>query len=179
MDHKGQVFTIDLLIALFIFILVFTSIIVFLYEVASVSNPYSSYYVQFVSDTLNNIASSGINTLTGSQGYPTNWNSMPCSSIKTLGIMLNSYEVSVQKLYNLTTLSSSSLDCLSQLLRAGNSFNISVFYLNGSTVKVNSVPITAGFPIPADTVYTASIQRYEVLSPGSTIIRISYSEWIS
>ena len=57
------------------------------------------------------------------------------------------------------------------------SISESAFYLNGSKVVINSVPITAGFPIPSNPIYIASIQRYVVLSPGNTIIRISYAEW--
>ncbi len=179
LNKNGQVFTMDMLIALFIFMLIFTSVIVFIYEVASVSNPYSAYYVQFISSTLDSEASSAINVLTGSQGSPSYWPSLSCPAIKTLGVMVNPYEASAQKLYNLTTLSKNSPGCLSELLRGGNSFNISAFYLNGTRVVINSVHITAGFPIPLNAIYIASIQRYVVLSPSNSIIRISYAEWLS
>ncbi len=188
MNKKGQILTIDLLISLFIFILIFISVIIFLYSIASVSNPYSSYYVQFISNSLNTVASSGANTLIGSEGLPINWTSASCGQIKTLGILYDSSLVSPQKLYNLTTLSSKSPGCLSQLLRAGMDFNISVYYLNNSRVRINAsgvvggagpslTSITAGYPIPSNPAYLASIQRFGVLYPGNVIIRISYSEW--
>lgn len=175
MNKSGQVFTIDLLVSLFIFILVLTSIIVFIYSVASVSNPYSSYYAQSISNALNTQAAAAANTLIGSQGQPTTWSSTKCSSIATLGVMYNSYSALPQKLYNLTTMPSG---CVSQLLRAGTNFNISVFYLNGSRLKIRSASITAGYPIPSNPTYLTSIQRFVVLYPGSLIVRISYSEWI-
>ncbi len=186
MNKKGQILTMDLLISLFIFILIFTSVIIFLYSIADVSNPYSSYYEQFISNSLNTVASSGVNTLIGSEGLPINWTSGSCGAIRTLGIMYDSYLVSPQKLYNLTTISFKEPGCLSQLLRAGTDFNISIYYLNGTRVKINSsgvvgganeVAISAGYPIPSNPAYLSSIQRFAVLYPGNTIIRISYSRW--
>jgi hypothetical protein len=176
MNKRAQILTIDLLISIFVFILVFTSVIVFLYSLSYSSNPYSSYYVQYVSNSLNSMASAGVNTLTGSPGVPVNWTSGPCSGIKTLGVMYNYYEASPQKLYNLTTVPSG---CLSQLIRGGASFNISVSYVtNGSTVKVGGVPISAGFPVPSNPRYISSIQRFEVLYPGSTIVVFTFKEWL-
>ena len=190
MNKKGQILTIDLLISLFIFILIFTSVIIFLYSIASVSNPYSSYYVQSISDSLNSVSSSAANALVSSPGIPINWTSASCGSIKTLGIMYNSYLASPEKLYNLTTLSANSPGCLSQLIRAGTDFNISVYYLNYTKVKINSSGvvggtgasekfITAGYPIPSNPAYLSAIQRFVVLYPGNTIVRISYSEWFT
>lgn len=176
MNRKAQVLTIDLLISLFIFILILTSVIIFIFSIASVSNPYSSYYVQYVSNTLNGIATAGANTLAGSPGLPVDWVSQPCSSIETLGVMYNYYEASPQKLYNLTTLPSG---CLSQLLRGGSSFNVSVSYLNGSRLLVNDIPISAGFPVPINATYLVSVQRFAVLYPGNSIIAITYKEWLS
>ena len=175
MDKKGQVFTIDLLIAIFIFTLIFTSVVIFLFSIGAISSQYSSYYAQTISVSLNSIASSAINTLVGSQGTPINWSSAPCSSIKTVGIMYNYYEASPQKLYNLTTLP---VACLSQLLRAGDSFNITTSYLNGTPLKVNGAVITAGFSIPQNPAYITSVQRFVVLYPGKDIIRMSFSEWL-
>jgi hypothetical protein len=174
MNRKGQIFTIDLLIALFIFLLLFTTVLLFLYSNADINNSYSSYYSQITSDYINNLAVQGANSLLGSQGYPTNWPSLSCSQIKQLGLMHNSLEVSSNKLYALTTLP---VSCISSMLKAGDSFNITFYYLNGSMLKVNGNPITAGFSIDYSSSYVASIQRFVVLSPGNEIIRLSYTEW--
>ncbi len=176
MDKKGQVFTIDLLMALFIFLLVLTSVIVFLYSVADVANPYSSYYSLEISDYLNGVVSSGADTLVGSPGIPVNWTSAQCTKIGTIGIMFNSYEASPQKLYNLTTLPTG---CLSELLRASDSFNISTYYLNGTPLKVYGTPVTAGFQPPQSASYIVSVPRYVVMFPGNVIIKLIYKEWLS
>ncbi|MCW1299586.1 MAG: hypothetical protein QXD02_04680 [Candidatus Parvarchaeum sp.] len=73
MDKKGQIFTIDLLIALFIFLLLFTTVLLFLYSNADINNSYSSYYSQITSNYINNLAVQGANSLLGSEGYPSNW----------------------------------------------------------------------------------------------------------
>ncbi len=172
---KGQVFTMDLLIALFIFTLVFTSAVVFLYTVGDTSNPFSSYYSEAASTYLGNIAVQAADTLVGSPGYPVNWPEVSCSQIGTLGLMENSNEISGQKLYNLSLMP---VGCVSELLRAGNSFNITAYYLNGSVVRINGRAITAGFSVPFNTNYIDVVQRYEVLYPGSAIIRLSLKEWI-
>lgn len=176
MNKRAQVLTIDLLVSLFIFILIFGSVVIFIFSTAYVSNPYSSYYAQFSLNSLNGIATAGANSLVGSQGLPVNWSSASCSSIKTLGVMYNSYEAAPQKLYNLTTVP---VGCLSQLLRGSNTFNITVSYVvNNSIIKVNGAPISAGFPIPSEPTYLASIQRFVVLYPGTNIIRVTFAEWI-
>jgi hypothetical protein len=175
LNRRGQIFTIDLLIALFIFTLIFTSVVIFLYSVGDTSNPLSSYYSEVSSTYLSNIATQAANTLTGSPGYPSSWPSLSCPQISTLGVMYNSNEVSGQKLYNLTTLP---VGCVSQLLRAGNSFNITAYYLNGSILRINGRLITAGFATPHNANYIDVVQRYEVLYPGTVIIRISLKEWI-
>ncbi len=174
MNRKGQIFTIDLLIALFIFILLFSTVILFLYSTADISNHYSSYYSQVASDYINNIAVQGANSIVGSEGYPSNWYDLTCSQIKQIGIMQNPLEASPIKLYNLTTLP---VACLSALLKGGNSFNVTFYYINGSVLKVNGVPVTAGFPIDSSASYVASIERFVVLYPGNEIIRLSYTVW--
>ena len=172
MDKTGQVLTIDLLMSLFIFILILTSVIIFIDSVASVSNPYSSYYVQAVLDSLNTQASAAADTLIGSAGLPSNWTSTGCSRIITLGVMYNSFSALPQKLYNLTTMP---VGCISQLIRGGANFNISVYYLNNSRLRVNSVPITAGYPIPSNPTYLTSIQRFVVLYPSTYVSLIKRS----
>ena len=174
MDKKGQIFTIDLLISLFIFLLLFATVLLFLYSNADINNSYSSYYSQIASNYINNLAVQGANSLLGSEGYPSNWYSFSCSQIKQMGLMYNNLEVSPVKLYNLTILP---VPCLSSLLKAGNSFNISFYYLNGSILKLNGKGITAGFPINYASSYVASIQRFTVLYPGDEIVRLSYTEW--
>ena len=174
MDKKGQIFTIDLLISLFIFLLLFTTVLLFLYSNADIDNSYSSYYSQITSNYINNIAVQGASSLIGSEGYPSNWYSISCNQIKQVGVMQNNLEVSPTKLYNLTTLP---LSCLSSLLKTGDSFNITFYYLNGSILKLSGKAITAGFPIDYSSNYIASIQRFTVLYPGNEIIRLSYTEW--
>ncbi len=174
MDKKGQIFTIDLLISLFIFLLLFTTVLLFLYSNADIDNSYSSYYSQITSNYINNIAVQGASALLGSEGYPSNWYDFSCSQIKQIGVMQNNLEVSPIKLYNLTALSSS---CISSLLKAGDSFNITFYYLNGSILKLNGKGITTGFSIDYSSSYVASIQRFAVLYPGNEIIRLSYTEW--
>ncbi len=174
MDKKGQIFTIDLLIALFIFLLLFTTVLLFLYSNADINNSYSSYYSQITSNYINNLAVQGANSLLGSEGYPSNWYSFSCNQIKQLGVMYNNLEVSPIKLYNITTLP---VSCLSSLLKGGDSFNITFYYLNGSILILNGKEVTAGFPIDYSSSYVASIQRFTVLYPGNEIIRLSYTEW--
>ena len=174
MDKKGQIFTIDLLISLFIFLLLFTAVLLFLYSNADIDNSYSSYYSQITSNYINNLAVQGANSLLGSEGYPSNWYALSCNQIKQIGVMQNNLEASPTKLYNLTTLSTA---CLSSLLRAGDLFNITFYYLNGSILKLKGKGITAGFPIDYSYSYVASIQRFTVLYPGNEIIRLSYTEW--
>ena len=187
MNRRAQVLTVDLLMSMFIFILLFTSVVSFLYTIVNVGASSSSYYSQVISSFLNNAATAGADTLVGSRGSPADWTSVPCSSIGTLGIMYNYYEASPQKLYNLTTLP---VSCLSQLLRAQNTFNVSVSYINGTPLKVNGVPITVGFQPPADAKFVSSIQRYVVLypnsispsvisSPTAPIIVVNFKEWLS
>ena len=174
MNRKGQVFTIDLLIALFIFLLLFTTVLLFLYSNADINNSYSSYYSQITSDYINNLAVQGANSLLSSEGSPSGWYSFNCSQIKQLGLMHNIQEASPVKLYSLTTLS---VSCLSSLLKAGNSFNITFYYLNGSMLEIGGKGITAGFPIAYGSRYIASIERFVVLYPGNEIIRLSFTEW--
>ena len=174
MNKKGQIFTIDLLIALFIFLLLFTTVLLFLYSTADINNTYSTYYSQIASNYINNLAVQGANSLIGSVGYPQDWPSVPCSSIKQMGVMHNTLEASPSKLYNITVLP---VSCLSALLKGGNSFNVTFYYLNSSMLKINSVPITVGFPIDFSASYIASIDRFVVLYPGNEIIRLSYTEW--
>ncbi len=174
MDKKGQIFTIDLLISLFIFLLLFTTVLLFLYSNADMDNSYSSYYSQITSDYINNLAVQGANSLIGSEGSPSNWYAYTCSQIKQIGVMTSPLEVSPTKLYNLTTLP---VSCLSSLLKAGDSFNITFYYINGSMLKFVGKAITAGFPVPPNANYVASIERFVVLYPGDEIIRLSYTEW--
>ena len=174
MDKKGQIFTIDLLVALFIFLLLFTTVLLFLYSNADIANTYSSYYSQIASNYINNLADQGANSLLGSEGYPSNWYTLGCSQIRQIGVMQNEIEASYTKIYNLTTIP---VSCLSSLLKAGKSFNISFYYLNSSVVKVNGVAVTAGFPIDTAASYIASVERFVVLYPGNQIIRLSYTEW--
>ncbi|MCL4376429.1 hypothetical protein M1558_02985 [Candidatus Parvarchaeota archaeon] len=174
MDKKGQIFTIDLLISLFIFLLLFTTVLLFLYSNADIDNSYSSYYSQITSNYINNIAVQGASSLLGSEGYPSDWYDFSCNQIKQIGVMHNTLEASPTKLYSLTTLSTS---CISSQLKAGNSFNITFYYLNGSMLKLSGKGITAGFPIDYSSSYVASIQRFTVLYPGNEIIRLSYTEW--
>ncbi|MCW1299585.1 MAG: hypothetical protein QXD02_04675, partial [Candidatus Parvarchaeum sp.] len=94
--------------------------------------------------------------------------------IKQLGVMYNNLEVSPIKLYNLSTLP---VSCLSSLLKGGDSFNITFYYLNGSILNLGGREVTAGFPIDYSSSYVASIQRFAVLYPGNEIIRLSYTEW--
>lgn len=174
MNKRGQIFTIDLLVAMFVFFLLFTTVLLFLYSNADTNNAYSSYYSQLTSNYINNLAVQGANTLLGSEGYPADWYTVTCSQIKQVGVMQNYLEASPVKLYNLTTLP---VSCLSALLKSGVSFNITFYYLNNSIVKINGVPITAGFPIDTASNYIASISRYVVLYPGNEILRLSYAEW--
>jgi succinate dehydrogenase/fumarate reductase cytochrome b subunit len=174
MDKKGQIFTIDLLISLFIFLLLFTTVLLFLYSNVDINNSYSSYYSQITSNYINNVAVQGANSLLGSEGYPPDWYNFSCNQIKLLGVMHNNLEVSPLKLYGLTALSTS---CISSLLKAGNSFNITFYYLNGSILTLNGKAITIGFPVDYSSSYVASIQRFTVLYPGNQIIRLSYTEW--
>ncbi len=175
MNNRGQIFTLDLLISLFIFLLLFTSVVLFLYSVADVNNPYSSYYSQVTSTYLNNVANQNADILSESIGSPANWPQYACGQISSIGLLQNTYELSPLKMYNLTTMSTK---CLSQLLRAGGSFNVTTYYLNGSTVKIGNRPITAGFSIPQNQSYIASVSRYVVMYPGSTIIKITFTEWL-
>jgi hypothetical protein len=174
MNRKGQIFTIDLLIALFVFLLLFTTVLLFLYSNADISNSYSSYYSQITSDYINNLAVQGANSIIGSQGYPSDWSSLACSQIKQLGVMHDNIMASPTKLYGLTALP---LSCISSLLKAGNSFNITFYYLNNSILKINGKGITAGFPIDPSANYVASIARFVVVYPGNEIVRLSYTEW--
>ncbi len=174
MNRKGQIFTIDLLISLFIFLLLFTTVLLFLYSNADIDNSYSSYYSQLESNYINNIAVQGANSLVESEGYPVDWNTLTCSQIKQVGLMQTYLEASPSKLYNLTTLP---VSCLSALLKAGANFNIAFYYLNNSMLRINGVPITAGFPIDLSADYISSIERFVVLYPGNEIIRLSYREW--
>ncbi|EFD92517.1 MAG: Putative uncharacterized membrane protein [Candidatus Parvarchaeum acidophilus ARMAN-5_'5-way FS'] len=174
MNRKGQIFTMDLLISLFIFLLLFSTVLLFIYSNADIDNTYSSYYSQLESTYLNNLAVQGANSLIGSEGTPVNWYATSCSNIKQIGLMQNYLEASPIKLYNLTTLP---VSCLSSLLKAGASFNITFYYLNGSIVNINGKPITAGFPIDSASNYIASIGRFVVLYPGNEIVRLSYTEW--
>ena len=110
----------------------------------------------------------------GSEGYPSNWYDFTCNQIKQLGVLHNTLEVSPIKLYNITTLP---VQCISSLLKSGNSFNITFYYLNGSVLELNGKKITAGFPIDYSSSYVAAIQRFAVVYPGNEIIRLSYTEW--
>ena len=186
MNRRAQVLTVDLLMSLFLFILLFTSVVSFLYTIVNVGTSSSSYYSQVISSFLNNAASAGVDTLVGSQGSPLNWEYVTCSSIGTLGVMHNYYEASPQKLYNLTTLP---VSCLSQLLRAQNTFNVSVSYINGTPLRINGVPITVGFQPPKNAGFISSIQRYVVLYPNNVssslvsnptapIIVVNFKEWL-
>ncbi|MEM0143222.1 MAG: hypothetical protein QXL94_04645 [Candidatus Parvarchaeum sp.] len=174
MDKKGQIFTIDLLISLFIFLLLFTTVLLFLYSNADINNSYSSYYSQITSNYVNNLAVQGADSLLGSGGYPPNWYGSSCSQIKQLGVMYNNIEASPNALYGLVTLP---VSCVSALLKAGDSFNITFYYLNGSVLKLNGKSITAGFPIDYSSSYVASIEKFTVLYPGNEIVRLSYTEW--
>ncbi len=180
MGKRGQIFTFDLMVAIFVFLLIFTSMILFIYSVVDSSNPYSAYSIITLSNYVNNLATQGINTIVGSQGYPQNWTSAACASISRLGIMYNYYEASPQKLYNLTTLP---LGCMSQLLRSGSSFNITASYLNYSTIKIteglSTRAISVGFQPPKNPSYLVSLQRYVILYPGNSIIRITYKVWLT
>ena len=177
-NRKGQILTFDLMIAIFIFLLIFSAVVIFIYSVADTSNPASVYSAESISNYLNNAATQAADTLVGSPGYPQNWYSSSCPSIQTLGVMKNYYEASPQKLYNLTTLPT---NCISQLLRAGDTFNITATYLNYTTVKITEGAakrnITAGFKIPANATYSVSISRYVTLSPGNVIVRMVFTEW--
>ncbi len=175
MNRRGQIFTLDLLISLFIFLLLFTSVILFLYSVADVNNPYSSYYSQVTSSYLNNLANQNVNTLTESTGSPSNWIQYPCSQISSIGLLENPYSLSLPKLYNITQIP---VACLSQFLRAGDSFNITAYYLNGSVVVLEGKKITAGFQIPQNQSYIASVSRYVVMYPGGNIVRVTFTGWL-
>ncbi|MCL4399556.1 hypothetical protein M1293_03585 [Candidatus Parvarchaeota archaeon] len=174
MNKKAQVFTIDLLVSIFLFLLLFTSVVTFLYSSADISNQASPFYTEISDIYLNNIASQAADSLVASKGYPANWTVEPCSSIYKLGLLQTSFEVSKQKLYNLTTMTDS---CISSLLRSGSSFNISVTYLNGSEYKISGRWITAGYPPPSSLAYVSSIQRFMVLYPSGIILKLNYEEW--
>jgi hypothetical protein len=177
MGKKGQIFTIDLLISLSIFVLLFVSVVLFLYSVGDSANPYSTYSVQYDSNYVNNIATQAVDSLVGSTGYPSNWQTLTasCNSIYQIGLMYNAYELDPNKLSALTQLSDS---CIASFLKSGGTFNVSVTFLNNTIFRISGTPITAGKPVAVNASYVSSIQRYVVLYPGSQILRVSFSEWI-
>ena len=166
-NKSGQIFSLDLMFALFIFLIIFSAIIIAIFVTSDSYNQYSLYGNELDNMYLVNNVNQGLDILTQSTGYPSNWSYLPCSEIESIGLLNFSGDVSYQKIYNLTTLP---VNCLSGLLKGGNSFNLTVTYINYTPLIINGKVITnVGSNI-------VSNSRYVDTASG-LILRITLEEW--
>ncbi|MGC8516516.1 MAG: hypothetical protein ACP5MT_01300 [Candidatus Acidifodinimicrobium sp.] len=173
MDKKGQVFSLDLMFALIIFLLIFASLLVFVYTVSDTYNSYSYLSITLSLEKLNSIGNIELNGLSNSFGSPVNWVGLPCSKITSFGLLGTYYTLSLNKTYALVTSYSS---CFYNLSEVGTNFNLTLSYLNGTPLYINNSEITLGSKIPVNSKYVISLERFLDLSKG-TIIEVNYKLW--
>ncbi len=174
MDKAGQIFSLDLLLAMSIFIVILGVIIIAAYTMSGAYTPYSLPNSEANEIYLTNNVNEAINLLAQSYGNPTDWQMVSCSKILSLGLLNSSTGLlSMQKLYNLTTLP---VGCLSNLIRGGDYFNITAYYLNYTPLEINGRYISVGFPPPKSS-SVVSVSRF-LVENGGQIVRLTLSEWI-
>ena len=173
MDKKGQVFSLDLIFAIIIFLLIFVSLLVFVYTVSDTYNPYSYLSITLSLEKLNSIGNIEINSLSNSFGTPSNWIGLSCSSITAFGLLKTYYTLSLDKAYSLVT---SYPSCFYNSSQVGDSFNLTVSYLNGTPLYVNGSEITLGSKVPVNSRYVISLNRFLDL-PKGTMFEVNYKVW--
>ncbi|MCW1294094.1 MAG: hypothetical protein OH316_00365 [Candidatus Parvarchaeota archaeon] len=173
MNRKGQVFSLDLMFAVLIFLLIFMSLLIFIYTVSDVYNPYSYLSITLSLEKLNLIGNIGIDSLSNSFGTPPNWVGLPCSSIKSFGLLKTYYTLSLNKAYSLV---SSYPSCFYNMSKVGADFNLSISHLNGTPLYINGSDITIGSKPPANSSYIVSLVRFLALSSGA-IVEVNYKIW--
>lgn len=171
-NRSGQIFSLDLMFAITIFLVVLVAIVIAVFTISDSYNPYSLYGDEIDTVYLSNNVNQALNMLTQSSGNPSNWFSTQCGNIQSIGLLNSSGYVSYQKLYNLTTLPTG---CLSNLIKGGNAFNLTVTYLNHTPLFIDGKEITVGF-IPIAGTNIVSNSRYMVTSSG-LILRLNLEEW--
>ncbi len=173
MDRKGQVFSLDLTFALIIFLLIFASLLVFVYTVSDTYNSYSYLSITLSLEKLNAMGNIELNGLSNSFGSPANWVGLPCSNIASFGLLRTYYTLSLNKAYSLVNSYSS---CFYNLSQFGTNFNLTLSYLNGTPLYINNSEITLGSKVPANSRYVISLERFLDL-PKGTIIEVNYKVW--
>lgn len=164
---QAQIFSLDLMIAVLIVLVITGSLSVLLYQ-------YQIYDEQQTQlSELEMRSEPALNVLMLTQGNPEDWSTSSCSDIKTLGLMSEPGIISDQKLKNMTTLD---YDCTRNRLGIpGYNFYFEARTSSGSIYTVGGTQITTGIE-PAEG-SEAIFSNRKALTDSDNDIVISLGVW--
>jgi hypothetical protein len=160
-NSRGQSFSLDLLIALSIFALVF-SFVFFIYI-----NLLDSSGLVDEKISMERKAFNAIELITNSKGFPENWNEMDLNQINSIGLLNNELIVSEEKLIAFNSLINSNYEEIKEKIGLqGFEF---FFYFNGTD------EFEAGLPLNAD-LDSIVLTRISAYNGGEAIVKLTVYE---
>ncbi len=160
---RSQAISIDLMLSITVFIIALTMLLLFIYSSSYVYNSDSIAFFSTNELLKDNKIASVVSSLMFSPGTPSNWESLSCNQIISLGLLNSSNnQISFFKLKSFLNLG---YKCVDQKLGLNN-FGVKLSYLNGSNFNISG---NYQFWNTSGT----GTQVYAYIYPNSTLIEIS------
>ena len=165
MHEKGQIFTVDMIFALSVFLFVLASSIIFSSELANNAE------LTTLNASKKASASFAVNTLAHSPGDPSDWQNASLGSVRALGLASERNVIDANKLARLESLTGSDYETVQALLGiARYDFEIII-----EQVSTGNVLSQFGNP-PDANVSTTVMDRIAVLNGNEVIMRLKLYE---